>query len=70
MWQGKLASTMPIVVSANGIIVKSLEEHLRRLSLGSWIRALIQKAELGGFSLWSPDWTLFQIPVGYCFVYF
>uniref|UniRef100_A0A2H1VFB0 SFRICE_029444 n=1 Tax=Spodoptera frugiperda TaxID=7108 RepID=A0A2H1VFB0_SPOFR len=34
------------VVSANGLIPKSLDIHLRRLTLGGWIKGLIQKAVL------------------------
>ena len=33
-----------IVATANGLIAKSLDEHLSRLSLGGWIKGLIQKA--------------------------
>ena len=40
------AIIVPIVVSANGLIAKSLKPHLRRFSLGSWIRGLIQKTVL------------------------
>ena len=46
MWDVNTAIIVPIVVTANGIIAKSLDEHLRRLSLGSWIKGLIQKAVL------------------------
>ena len=35
-----------IIITANGIIAKSLDQHLRRLSLGGWIKGLIQKAVL------------------------
>ena len=46
MWDVGTAVIVPIVVSANGLIAKSLDQHLRRLSLGSWIKGLIQKAVL------------------------
>ena len=35
---------VPIVVSANGLIAKSLDNHLKRLSLDGWIKGQIQKA--------------------------
>ena len=41
MWDVSTATIVPIVVTANGIIAKSLDQHLRRLALG-----LIQKAVL------------------------
>ena len=46
MWDVGTAVIVPIVVSANGLIAKSLDQHLRRLSLGSWIKGMIQKAVL------------------------
>ncbi|XP_072943499.1 uncharacterized protein [Epargyreus clarus] len=46
MWDVNTAVVVPIVVSANGLIAKSLDQHLRRRSLGSWIKRLIQKAVL------------------------
>ena len=46
MWHVDSAIIVPIVVTANGLIAKSLDQHLRRLSLGSWIKGLIQKAVL------------------------
>ena len=46
MWDVDSAIIVPIVVSASGLIAKSLEQHLRRLCLGSWIGGLIQKAVL------------------------
>ncbi|KAJ8714401.1 hypothetical protein PYW07_002626 [Mythimna separata] len=48
MWEVDSAIIVPIVVSGNGLIAKSLDEHLRRLSLGGWIKGLIQKAVLLG----------------------
>ncbi|KAJ8723807.1 hypothetical protein PYW07_007787 [Mythimna separata] len=46
MWEVDSAIIVPIVVSVNGLIAKSLDQHLRRLSLGDWIKGLIQKAVL------------------------
>ena len=46
MWNVNSAIIVPIVVTANGLIAKSLDEHLSRLSLGRWIKGLIQKAVL------------------------
>ena len=46
MWDVSTATIVPIVVTANGIIAKSLDQHLRRLSLGIRIKGLIQKAVL------------------------
>ncbi|PZC71792.1 hypothetical protein B5X24_HaOG212440 [Helicoverpa armigera] len=46
MWNVDTAVIVPIVVTANGLIAKSLDEHLMRLSLGGWIKGLIQKAVL------------------------
>ena len=40
------AIVVPIVVTANGLIAKSLDQHLRRLWLGGWIKGLIQQAVL------------------------
>ena len=53
----------PIVVTANGLMAKSLDEYLSRVSLGEWIKGLIQKVVLldtarivGGSCLpWSRD---------------
>ena len=81
MWDVSTAIIVPIVVTANGIIAKSLDQHLRRLSLGGWIKGLIQKAVLLDTARivrrflpqepWPPvAWTLFPIPVGYYFLYF
>ena len=44
MWNVDSTDIVPIVVSANGLIAKSLDQHLQRLSLGSWIKGQIQKA--------------------------
>lgn len=44
MWDVDSTDIVPIVVSANGLIAKSLDQHLERLSLGSWIKGQIQKA--------------------------
>lgn len=46
MWNVDSAVIVPIVVTANGLMAKSLDQHLMRLSLGGWIKGLIQKAVL------------------------
>ncbi|XP_050552268.1 uncharacterized protein LOC126911117 isoform X2 [Spodoptera frugiperda] len=46
MWSVDSAIIVPIVVSANGLIPNSLDNHLRRLGLGGWIKGLMQKAVL------------------------
>uniref|UniRef100_A0A2A4JL63 Reverse transcriptase zinc-binding domain-containing protein n=1 Tax=Heliothis virescens TaxID=7102 RepID=A0A2A4JL63_HELVI len=46
MWNVDTAVIVPIVVTANGLIAKSLDQHLMRLSLGGWVKRLIQKAVL------------------------
>ena len=46
MWNVDSAIVVPIVVSANGLIPNSLDNHLRRLGLGGWIKGLMQKAVL------------------------
>lgn len=46
MWPVDSTIVVPIVVSAHGLIAKSLDQHLRRLSLGSWVKGQIQKAVL------------------------
>ena len=46
MWDVDSAIIVPIVVSVNGLIAKSLDQHLKRLALGSWIGSLMQKAVL------------------------
>lgn len=46
MWDVESTIIVPIVVSANGLIAKSLDQHLKRLSLGGWIKGQIQKAVL------------------------
>ena len=46
MWNISSAVIVPIVVTANGLMAKSLDQHLSRLSLGGWIKGLIQKAVL------------------------
>ncbi|XP_075985623.1 uncharacterized protein LOC142982824 [Anticarsia gemmatalis] len=48
MWDVDSAIIVPIVVSVNGLIAKSLDQHLRRLALGSWVKGLMQKAVLLG----------------------
>ncbi|XP_061704430.1 uncharacterized protein LOC133515871 [Cydia pomonella] len=44
MWDVDSTIIVPIVVSANGLIAKSLDQHLERLSLGGWIKGQMQKA--------------------------
>ncbi len=46
MWEVDSAIIVPIVVSANGLIAKSLDHHLKRLALDGWIKGLMQKAVL------------------------
>ncbi|KAI8433843.1 hypothetical protein MSG28_015797 [Choristoneura fumiferana] len=46
MWDVDSTVIVPIVVSANGLIAKSLDQHLKRLSLDGWIKGQIQKAVL------------------------
>jgi hypothetical protein len=46
MWDVNSTIIVPIVVSANGLIAKSLDHHLKRLSLDGWIKGRIQKAVL------------------------
>ena len=43
VWDVDSSIIVPIVVSANGLIAKSLEQHLRRFSLGS---SSLKKARL------------------------
>ncbi|CAH2262191.1 jg26821 [Pararge aegeria aegeria] len=35
---------VPIVVSVNGLFAKNFDQHLKKLSLGCWIKGWIQKA--------------------------
>lgn len=44
MWDVDSTIIVPIVVSANGLIAKSLDQHLKSLSLDGWIKGQIQKA--------------------------
>ncbi|KPJ20651.1 hypothetical protein RR46_00002 [Papilio xuthus] len=44
MWRMKSTTIIPIVVSVNGLIAKSFDQHLKKLSLNSWIKDPIQKA--------------------------
>ena len=46
MWDVDSAIIVPIIVSVNGLIAKSLDKHLKRLALGAWIGGLLQKAVL------------------------
>ncbi|CAH2265665.1 jg4915 [Pararge aegeria aegeria] len=44
MWNVESTVIVPIVVSANGLLAKSFDQHLKKLSLGCWIKSRIQKA--------------------------
>ncbi|CAH2266789.1 jg14957 [Pararge aegeria aegeria] len=44
MWSVESTVIVPIVVSVNGLLVKSFDQHLKKLSLGCWIKGRIQKA--------------------------
>ena len=46
MWNMNSVIIVPIVVTANVLIAKSFDDHLSKLSLGGWIKGLIQKAVL------------------------
>ncbi|KAJ0170136.1 hypothetical protein K1T71_014064 [Dendrolimus kikuchii] len=46
MWHMDSTIIVPIVVSVNGLIAKSLDRHLERLSLGKWVKGQMQKAVL------------------------
>ena len=81
MWHVNSAIIVPIVVTANGLIAMSLDEHLLRLSLGGWIKGLIQKIVLldtarivRRFLPLEPEppvaWTLLPTPVLHCYIYF
>ena len=43
---GNHCADITIVITANVLMVKSLDEYLSRLSLGEWITGLTQKAVL------------------------
>ncbi|CAH2267649.1 jg15258 [Pararge aegeria aegeria] len=44
MWSVESTVIVPIVVSVNGLPAKSFDQHLKKLSLGFWIKGRIQKA--------------------------
>ncbi|CAH2215820.1 jg832 [Pararge aegeria aegeria] len=44
MWNVESTVIVPIVVSVNGLLAKSFDQHLKKLSLGCWIKGRIQKA--------------------------
>ncbi|CAH2255638.1 jg19332 [Pararge aegeria aegeria] len=44
MWNVESTVVVPIVVSFNGLLAKSFDQHLKKLSLGCWIKGWIQKA--------------------------
>ncbi|CAH2230253.1 jg20002 [Pararge aegeria aegeria] len=45
MWNvNESTVVVPIVVSVNGLLAKSFDQHLKKLSLGCWIKSRIQKA--------------------------
>ncbi|XP_045535833.1 uncharacterized protein LOC123721337 [Papilio machaon] len=46
MWHMESTIIVPIVLSVNGLIAKSLDHHLERLSLGKWVKGQAQKAVL------------------------
>ncbi|KAG6455661.1 hypothetical protein O3G_MSEX009336 [Manduca sexta] len=46
MWDVDSTIIVPIVVSAHGLIPKSLDQHLRKLSIGRWVGGQMQKAVL------------------------
>ncbi|CAH2235186.1 jg16174 [Pararge aegeria aegeria] len=44
MWNVESTVIVPIVVSVNGLLAKSFDQHFKKLSLGCWIKGRIQKA--------------------------
>jgi len=46
MWDVDSTIIVPIVISVNGLIAKSLDQHLKRLTLDGWIKGEIQRAVL------------------------
>ncbi|CAH2217917.1 jg11424, partial [Pararge aegeria aegeria] len=44
MWNVESTVIVPTVVSINGLLAKSFDQHLKKLSLGCWIKGRIQKA--------------------------
>lgn len=39
---------VPIVISVSDLIAKSIDQHLKTLSLGCWVKGRIQKAVMVG----------------------
>ncbi|CAH2241694.1 jg26991 [Pararge aegeria aegeria] len=48
MWNVESTVIVPIVVSVNGLLSESFDQHLKKLSLGCWIKGRIQKAVILG----------------------
>ncbi|CAH2207743.1 jg27144 [Pararge aegeria aegeria] len=46
MWNVESTVIVPIVVSVNCLLTKSFDQHLKKLSLGYWIKGRIQKARI------------------------
>ncbi|CAH2241149.1 jg11599 [Pararge aegeria aegeria] len=44
MWSVESTVVVPIVVSFNGLLAKSFDQHFKKLSLGCWIKGRIQQA--------------------------
>ncbi|CAH2245046.1 jg17443 [Pararge aegeria aegeria] len=44
MWNVESTVVIPIVVTVKGLLAKSFDQHLKKLSLGCWIKGRIQKA--------------------------
>ncbi|CAH2256714.1 jg10947 [Pararge aegeria aegeria] len=46
IWNVQSTVIVPIVVSVNGLLAKSFDQHLKKLSLGCWIKGRIQTARI------------------------
>ncbi|CAK1581434.1 unnamed protein product [Parnassius mnemosyne] len=46
MWDVDSTIIVPIVVSVNGLIGKTMDDYLSKLGLGKWLKGLIQKSAL------------------------
>ncbi|CAH2256097.1 jg10379 [Pararge aegeria aegeria] len=44
MWVVESTVIVPIVVLVNGLLANSFDQHLKKLSLGCWIKGRVQKA--------------------------
>ncbi|CAH2232371.1 jg15309 [Pararge aegeria aegeria] len=44
MWNVESTVIVLVIVSVNGLLAKSFDQHLKKLSLGCWIKCRIQKA--------------------------